>query len=286
MGTDFLAGRFRICSWHIAIGLLAVLILISIGLWSGANLSSAEQEVSFSLPPDQNPPEYLLAAPLAGKILHWVETRYVFTKDGPDPANGQTTLVELWLDVDSRGVPTKAHIISRFVDGSLHQELLLALDKAVIVFGRGYPKKPPNPNRECKQSWPAYSTEMRLGLMPVFVDETKLPSAGFAPTVLPAPKYPAPKVDIEASPLELFDADQNLDAWEFRETTEGMTHIEQLQIGEHGRVVSSGTKRMDYTGQVIAESRATASPIQVYAPSSVPDRVFTLSSRAAEVCHE
>ncbi|MBI4674876.1 MAG: hypothetical protein HY741_24815 [Chloroflexi bacterium] len=287
MSRKFMERTRQLFSWYTLLG-IAVLLAIGIGaMWIGTDLLSANREDSSSSPPQQTVPDYMLTDPLlAGKVITWTESKYSFLKNGADPANGQSVRVESWVKVGSDGIPTRAHILSLFEDGAFHQEILVSPDATTIIFGSNYPDVSSGAKTGCRQNWPAYSPEMRKSLLPSFIDEKKLSRFGFAPADLPTPNYPKSSSLVNANPEKTLESGKTVRGWQMRQTSDGITNIEKVLIGERGRVLALETNRTDNTGQVIAENKSVFSSIRIYMTKTIPEKVFSLSDQAHEVCHE
>ncbi|MGH2458878.1 MAG: hypothetical protein ACRDIY_08420 [Chloroflexota bacterium] len=124
-----------------------------------------------------------------------------------------------------------------------------------------------------------------VGSPPPFVDGSLLAKSGFAERADLSEKPPCTPALTRVSPLRAFGPDRVAHGWEKRESLpNGASGLTRLEIGADGRVVFSRVRLTDRDGVVLSESWRAYGPLGVYDPSSVPDRVFSLSQAGRGAC--
>ncbi len=277
----------RLTVRQILAGASLVLVILLISILSTTNLLSATQDFFSSEPPDRQPPEYLVTIPaFAGKLLHWTQINYAYNTTSSDSANGRPIQVEIWAQIGDNGIPIKSHAVSRFLDGSFHQEVVVTPDKTTIIFDSSYPDISPTDAKGCKQSWPPYTVEMRRSLLPLFVDEEKLSRAGFTKSDKSAQEQPTTIPLAGVQPIQVYGREATPQTWESRQVADGITNIDTMQVAAQGRVVFAERRRVDSSSKVTNETHTAFGMLEVYAPSTIPEKVFAISPLAMEACSE
>lgn len=271
-------------------GMLLLVIVLILGgvllfaLWQGATPSAAQDGDGADVPPTLIIPEYVVGTHLAGKTIHWTTYQTIFVRDGPDPANGKTTIEESWVEVGRDNIPTRAHIVSRFEDGSFRQEVLITPNDTTVIFGAGYPTVAPDGTNNCRQTWAPYTPEQRSGLLPTFLDPDKLSAAGWKNATIDIPAFPVPTLQVGALPEDTIEIAKS-SGWTSETAQDDMLITGKVLLGELGQVVVSTSTRTDRDGTLAAESQWVNGPIEVYATNPSLDKAFELTSQASEVCH-
>jgi len=243
-------------------------------------------------PPGQSRAPYAVSIPIfSGKVLHWTQASYsyihVVESDGSesaptDPANGRVINSDVWLQLDQDGTSTRFHAVNTYSDGSLHQETLedRGQNTSIVILGRDYPASPLGcALRRQPLPKPGYQP-------PPFVNEAMLPSYGYHAVGGLTGQPPGTPPLAGASPVAAFGPDNTAQGWETTEARDGgLSNAVRIEVGAQGRVIRSQTRLTNTSGTYINETWFAYGPIEVYAPSSIPNSVFTLSQKAREACH-
>jgi hypothetical protein len=216
----------------------------------------------------------------AGKVLHWAQTNYNYTRNGPDPANGKAINGDIWVIVGSDGLPTSIHARYTLLDGTFLQEFLQTRQGATFFFSSDY-----HMPGACSVDNKASSTKALLSALPQFLQESSLQAEGY----IKASKklnYPEPVTTLLAgvNPLQVYNAGGKVHSWFFSETlSTGMKHSYALDIDADGRLLASEAKLFDTQGTLIEDSWATYGQLQVYSSSDVPGTITALTQKGG--CH-
>ncbi len=251
-------------------------------------------------PPSARPPsgwasELLTAPPgsFRDKVLHWTQASLAYSSAGIDPANGRTVLAEVWARLDASGSVTALHARYTFTDGSFHQEIVRNGSQETVILGPAHsplraltspPAVAPPAGSACHaRALPTRPTAAG----PDFVAVARLPGAGFqrAPAST-APVLPGAAGVSGLTPLWTYRSSA-LQQWVTQQrSASGFTSTHELQVDENGRVVVARATVTDQRGRAVSENWEAYSPIQIYAPASVPAAIFALPPDAQGTCHD
>lgn len=227
-----------------------------------------------------------VTASLENRVLHWTDTEETSSQGSNDPANGKPILGEIWEQTDAAGTVVTFHGRWTMADGSLHQEIVEAAGKQLLVLGPAYQAGAAAPPSAC--SIANLSGAHRLVDDQLFADPATLPQLGFQPAVM-APSaggpLPATVPPSGVAPAQVYPTGSTGQTWSSRQSKGGETETRTLQISPNGRLASAQAQRTDAQGRVISAFRVVLGALEVYAPTAVPASVFALSPAAQGICH-
>lgn len=256
----------------------------SAALTSQQATATAQQTAMTSSPPgaNQTPPNWLTRPSFAGKVLHWTQIVYSYTAGGPDPANGQPLTGDIWVQVDTAGVPTTIHARYTFTNGTFYQEFVQTRTTATSILGKSY-----FTNAGCQVVQKVFSNNDLLSALPLFANVVALPSSGYSikGTRVPLP-IPTTKPLAGVSPLTTYVQSTTTQLWGLnRSLGNGMHDTQTMEVGLDSRVLATDTKLLDGKGQMIQENWQTYGQLEVYDTKTVPNTVFSLSQHLGGGCH-
>ncbi|MDQ2949361.1 MAG: hypothetical protein M3Y27_26055, partial [Acidobacteriota bacterium] len=101
-------------------------------------------------------------------ILHWTASVYNYNPQGVDVANRKVTTGDIWVGVDSKGLPLLVHTNYSFDGGVFYQETLETPSTATEIMSSSV-----NGRSTCSQNFP-YSQQQLSNRMPTFYSDTTL----------------------------------------------------------------------------------------------------------------
>lgn len=261
----------------IGIGLCLALVTILINLQGSApEAARAARSTGLSTQTNNASADWTIGPSFAGKVLHWTQTNYNYTPNGPDPANGKAVNADIWVVVGSDGLPLVD--LARFTlsDGTFLQELLLTRQTATSLFSSAY-RMPGGCIVDNKVS----STKDLLSALPQFVQESLLPAQNYI-KVSKRLSYPQPVTPslVKVTPVRIYSSGTSVHSWFFSATlSTGMKHSYALDINTDGRLLASEVKLFDAQGALIQDSWTTYGQLQVYNSSDVPGIISALTQK-------
>lgn len=233
--------------------------------------------------PGQGKPDYLVVPKeLAGMVVHIVGTVSFRDRGSPDPSNGRPLSIEAWPKFDSDGAPEQYHMLSSYADGSFHQEILATAYEMTMVREPASATRFPDGTRSCADRTPSIPAYLQA-VVPQFIDAAALARAGFrdrgnapASTPLPMPQIVSGRIPSKIHPSEITPRH-----WLQESPGGGLAGSSRttntFEAGLDGRVQVSEFREADARGASISEKYAAWGPLEVFAPSQVPETAFSVS---------
>lgn len=265
----------------IGMGFCLALVTILINFQgSTPKAARAAQSIGLSAQANNAPADWASGPSFAGKVLHWAQTNYNYTPNGPDPANGKAINGDIWVVVGSDGLPTSIHARYTLSDGTFFQEFLQTRQGATFFFSSVY-----HMHGGCSVDNRVSSTKALLSALPRFVQESLLPAQNYI-KVSKRLNYPQPVTASlgKVTPVQIYSSGINVHSWFFSETlTSGMKHSYALDINHDARLLASEVKLFNAQGTLIQDSWTTYGQLQVYNSSDVLGTISTLMQKGD--CH-
>jgi len=243
---------------------------------------SARAASSAGLSPQVNniPASWVARPSFAGKVLHWAQTNYNYTPNGPDPANGKAINGDIWVVVGSDGLPISIRARYTLSDGTFLQEFVQTRQGATFFFSPTY-----HMPTGCSVDNKASSTNALLSALPRFVQESLLPAHNYA-RVNKRLSYSLPiTVSLDkVTALQTYSVGASVYSWFFSDTlTSGMKESDALDVSTDGRLLAEEVKVFDAQGSLIQDSWHTYGQLQVYNSSDIPSTISALTQKGG--CH-
>ncbi|MGE0540072.1 MAG: hypothetical protein AB7R89_07815 [Dehalococcoidia bacterium] len=238
-------------------------------------------------PRKARPAFYFVPSAFHGKVVHWWSTQSNFIAGASNPTNGQPINVEAWVRFGPDGAPNLYHAIATYQDGTLYQEVLRSPTEETTVYDPRLQPSAPDGSKLCVVRTPgdAGLRERLNSSVPMFVDETLLPPAGFRAVGSDLPTRPAPAAALPANltPGQVYGQATSVDRW-VRESTDrqGMRGISTFDVGIDGYLRLNQFQRLDAQGTVQNEVWFANGRLAVYDPATVQSGVFNLSREGCQ----
>jgi hypothetical protein len=232
-------------------------------------------------PGSRQPPNIQVPFPsLAGKILHWVQITYANDAKRNDPANGKELFLDIYGQIGEDGAPTIFHAVSTLPGGTFHQEVIETAKLSVMVLSS---LEAFTGSTLCEARAPKSSADIRA--KPLFYNEAAIADLGFTRVNGSTGKLPVTMPLSGIEPVTRLTPERSVQRWERSQVTaSGLLEMSSIEVGDQGRVLAIGGRQTNSMGDAMADSRIAFGPLEVYAPDSAPESVFTLTHETPEVC--
>lgn len=220
---------------------------------------------------------------MAGQIVHWRQSNYMFMTGNRGPANGQILTLDVWERIGDDGQPIAFQAVSTLPNGTFHQANIYVPGAYATIWG------PNNPLVTRSSDCAGVVNRMQddtapLGSPPRFVDETVVKVLGFHREGGLTTELPITPPLEGVQPSLRYGPEDTAQRWVKSESVNGMTIWEAMEIGAHGRVLASKAQRVDTLSGTVNEHWAVHGPVDVYDPALVPASVFALTRYILEHC--
>ncbi|CCF85071.1 hypothetical protein [Nitrolancea hollandica] len=239
------------------------------------------------VPPGSVAPPGLIVHPpeIAGKIVHWSQSSYMFRTGIRDSANGRILTLDIWERIGDDGLPIAFQAVSTLPNGTFHQANIRVPGAYATIWG-------PNDPMVTRSSGCAgvvtqtHDDSRPLGAPPRFVDETVVKALGYHREGGLTTELPVTPVLDGVQPSLRYGPEDTARRWVKVESADGITTWEAVEIGTHGRVLASKLRRVDAISGTVDEHWTVYGPVDVYDPALVPASVFALTQHILEHCRQ
>lgn len=230
------------------------------------------------------PPSLIINPPaIAGKIVHWKQSSYMFITGNRGAANGQILTLDVWERIGDDGQPIALQAVSTLPNGTFHQANISVPGAYATIWG------PNNPLATRSSDCAGVVTRTEddaapFGSPPRFVDETVVEALGFHREGDLTTELPITPPLEGVQPSLRYGPEDTARRWVKVESVNGMTTWEAVEIGAHGRVLASKIRSVDTVSGTVNEHWTVYGPVDVYDPALVPASVFALTRYILEHC--